>query len=499
MDHHNHVGPVVASPRKFLLPKSWTGSNAILRMFRRERRGFGKIASMQSVSPPLARHALMDASRGFAILGILWLNIFIFAIPYGALALPGTWGDTDPLSYSLNVETWRFVGLFVDGVMRGMISMLFGASALIMMAKAERAGVGLAGLDPYYRRLLWLIVFGLVHAYLLLWPYDILYLYGLFGLLLFPFRNLSSRTLTIIASVMLTASVIQGAAETYLSADVPDTVAEAEISKPLQTVSLIENFVADDTAGPAAQDQAETDTPADEDFQQLISGIEQEIAARQGGYVDNLLALAPQSFVEQTSEVFAHHFLDVITFMAFGMALFKSGFLTGAWPARRYGMVVVTGYWAGWVLGYLSNTVFETGSTVETVADVVSSIAYDPRRFAFALGHLSLLALALKAGRARWLTFSLEACGRLALTLYISQSVICGFLFDGFGLSLFGTLEHYQVALIAAAMTIFQLVAAPLYLRFFEQGPLERLIRWLITAAPLPEVTAAPPRAGAKA
>lgn len=443
---------------------------------------------MHSMPPLPARHALMDAGRGFAILGILWLNIFIFAVPYGALAIPDIWGDTDPVSSSLNVETWRMVGIFVDGVMRAMISILFGASALIMMANAARSESGLAALDPYYRRLLWLIAFGLVHAYLLLWPYDILYLYGLFGLFLFPFRNLKSRTLVVLAAVLMAGSVLHGAYEHYQPAEEPARPVEALSETAAGAIATIS------AAAGITPDAEET-----ESLQQLVSDIEEEIAARHEGYFANMAALAPQSFTEQTTEVFAHHFLDVVSFMFLGMALLNTGFLTGAWTTRRYGTIAAAGYGLGWIIGYLSNTAFAEGSLVAAAADTVSAYGYDFRRLAFALAHLSLLALALKAGRARWLTSRLEACGRMALTLYIAQTVACIFLFYGFGFALFGTLEHFEVALIAAAMTAAQLIGAPLYLCHLNQGPLERLIRWLVDSPPAPAVAAKPAPARARA
>lgn len=163
----------------------------------------------------------MDAGRGFAILGILWLNIYVAALPFEALAIPGVWGNYESGTFELNIEIWRNIGIFVDGVMRCMISILFGASALIMMNNAEASGAGIPALDPFFRRLLLLIGFGLIHAYLLLWPYDILFLYGLFGLFLFPFRNLPIRKLVAIAGVLVCLSM-------FVGAEVVSPVADAE-------------------------------------------------------------------------------------------------------------------------------------------------------------------------------------------------------------------------------------------------------------------------------
>ena len=107
---------------------------------------------MKNAPAEAGRHLLMDAGRGLAILGILWINIFIQAIPNDALGIPGIWGEMKIGSIDPNIEVWRMAGIFADGVMRGILSVLFGASGLIMITKAEQAGSGIAALDPWYRR-----------------------------------------------------------------------------------------------------------------------------------------------------------------------------------------------------------------------------------------------------------------------------------------------------------------------------------------------------------
>lgn len=149
------------------------------------------ISSPARAAGPTARAEgrlqLLDALRGLAALGILWRNIFVFGLPTVAFTLPDEWG----LSTAANVFSWLFVVIFVDGTMRGLFSMLFGATAVIIMASHERNPGGVFAADLYFRRLMWLVAFGLVHGYLLLWPYDVLYVYGLLGMFLFVFRNMS--------------------------------------------------------------------------------------------------------------------------------------------------------------------------------------------------------------------------------------------------------------------------------------------------------------------
>ncbi len=450
-------------------------------------------------APAQQRHALMDAGRGFAILGILWLNIFVSALPFEALAIPGIWGDYQSGTFELNVEIWRMVGIFVDGVMRCMISMLFGASALVMMRNAERSGGGIAALDPFFRRLLLLIGFGLIHAYLLLWPYDILYLYGLFGLFLFPFRNLSIRRLTAIAGVLIVLSAIVGA-ETVSPVEDAESMIEQSLDGSLieqerEDTALVDQFndtqVTADDAPDSAGDMP--GSPGDEELDRLAQSIADEIMARREGYLSNVVSLASESFDEQTSEVLSHHFLDVVPIMLLGMALLKAGFLSGAWSTRRYAMIATGGFALGWFLGWFASTAFEGGSVAATLSDLLAPYVYEPRRIAFALAHFSWIALVLRTPVLSWLAAALTACGRMALTLYISQSVVYCILFFGFGFALFGTMEHVEIALLALALTVAQLIAAPLYLSVFRQGPLEWLIRRLAHGA-MPAATPATPQ-----
>ena len=131
--------------------------------------------------------------------GYLPGQYFIFALPYNEVGLGDDLNDNSPLNLLVRMLTEDFV----EGSMRSMFSILFGASALIFLDEARLAVAGLQLVDYYYRRTLLLVLFGLIHAYWLLWPYDVLYAYGLFGLFLFPLRVLSACILAIIGICLL--------------------------------------------------------------------------------------------------------------------------------------------------------------------------------------------------------------------------------------------------------------------------------------------------------
>src|SRR5262249_36848902 len=144
------------------------------------------------------RMSALDTVRGFALLGILVMNILAFGLPYAASWNPAAAGG----STGWNLFTWALIEVLGDGKMRAIFSLVFGASVLLLVERLSRRGTGVDAADIHYRRMLWLLVFGLIHAYFI-WFGDILYPYALMGLLLFPLRKLSARALLIAAGIMM--------------------------------------------------------------------------------------------------------------------------------------------------------------------------------------------------------------------------------------------------------------------------------------------------------
>ena len=140
----------------------------------------------------------LDIIRGFAVLGILLMNITGFGLPW-AYADPTISGGSE----GLNLKVWIMNGLFFEGTMRGLFTLLYGAGVILLTDRLQKREAGIETADIYYRRVLWLLLFGLFHAYILLWDGEILYHYALFGLMLFPFRNTKPKTLVILAVVLM--------------------------------------------------------------------------------------------------------------------------------------------------------------------------------------------------------------------------------------------------------------------------------------------------------
>src|SRR5271155_265817 len=151
------------------------------------------------------RISALDTIRGFGLLGILLMNICGFGLPGPAYDNPAPAGGAT----GLNLLTWCFTTIFADGKMRGIFSMAFGASVYLLVDRLASKGAAADAADIHYRRMLWLMLFGIMHAYLV-WHGDILFYYAVMGLVLYPLRKLSPRILLIAAGIMLLVMVGSG-------------------------------------------------------------------------------------------------------------------------------------------------------------------------------------------------------------------------------------------------------------------------------------------------
>ncbi|WP_319532943.1 DUF418 domain-containing protein [uncultured Cohaesibacter sp.] len=447
-----------------------------------------------------ARIMVMDVLRGFAVCGILFRNVFAFGIPAMAYSLPTIWSGHDPSE----IASWAFVEMYVDGTMRALFSMLFGASAMVLLSRISANRV--EQIDRYYRRLMWLMVFGLVHSYILLSTFDILFIYGLLGLLLFPLRNLSAKALLTTAFVGIVIAAIVSELSFEVTTEGEANNAPLNIETMLQgmqesdgpeAVSPSQTPSADLSGSPQVSQQNPTadagnttsgDGTAQEDdmsYEEAISAYVapqwlEEITERQDGYVLNVVSLAPTSVANHTTEIFTSHFTDVGILILIGMAFFKLGIVTGERSTRFYVVMLLLGYGIG-----LSVNAGETWADWLLVVDGTetprwASFTYDIGRITTAFGHLAMLTLMVRVQLFRQVSNLFAAAGRMALTNYLMQTIICVNLFFGFGFGLYGEFRHSELLLIALAISCAQLIGSRIYLHFFSQGPAEWLWRRLI-------------------
>ncbi len=409
----------------------------------------------------------LDVMRGVALLGILLMNIIAFGLPFATYYNPSVAGVDNPANLWAYIINW----LFFEGTMRALFSMLFGAGMVLMTTRAEERGAGIEAADIYYRRLLWLILFGVIDAYLLLWVGDILYLYGIAGLFLFVFRGLAPRTLFLIGIAMLVVLGIKNVNASNGLAALRAAMTEIEQVR--------------ETGGELSREQEAAAAHFEEiraEFEPDPEQIREEVEARHSGYIDQVKYLVPLNIALQSTMTYTLGIWDVLMMMFIGMALIKWRIFSAERSWGFYGAMVLIGYGVGLPINwYEVRMSIESNFALEWVGIQFIS-TYQLGRAGTAAGHIGLIMMVCKSGLFGFITRPLAAVGRMALTNYLAHSVICMFLFTGVGLAWFGELERYELYYVVGGIWLFQLIFSPIWLRYFRFGPMEWIWRSLTYA-----------------
>ena len=158
--------------------------------------------------------------------------------------------------------------------------------------------------------------------------------------------------------------------------------------------------------------------------------------------------------------------------MLLGMFLMRTRLLSAGRSEGFYRRLSLITYPVGFALVYL-RTRHLINHEFDLLSFDVDRILHYPERLAISLGHLGLLCLFVKSGILKWLKTSLAAVGRMALTNYFLQSIICSLVFFGYGMGLFGKVDLRDQLWLVGAVWLFQMIASPIWLRYFRFGPLE--------------------------
>jgi len=408
-----------------------------------------------------SRIEALDITRGIALLGILLMNITGFGLSWMAYEDPTVQGGSE----GPNLFVWVMNFMLFEGTMRGMFSMLFGVGMVLLTTRMESRGAGLMTAEIYYRRLLWLLLFGVIHAYILLWPGEILYGYALFGMMLFPIRKWPVKWLIIAAAVL---TLVGTALNTYKYSGKMDKKAKYELAQNYSEADMPEDVKKGKEAWEGIIAEMK---PSDEK-------IQEEKASMHGNYIELLLFLAPYNRYMQTEFIYDVYTWDVLVMMLLGMALFRMRIITAEHSYRYYALMMIAGYAIGFSINYYElRTILDADFAAD--AFMTAGLSYPYGRIAVTIGHIGLIMLFCKSGILGFLRHSLASVGRMALTNYIMHSVICAFVFYGIGFSLFGQLERYELYYVVFSIWLFQMIASPLWLKYYRFGPLEWLWRSL--------------------
>jgi uncharacterized protein len=389
------------------------------------------------------RIEVLDVLRGFALLGILLVNTHFFALPFTAFAM-------EPHGFPAladRVSEW-LVRFAAQGKFYTLFSFLFGLGFAIFVTRAEAKGQ--RGGRLFVRRLLGLLLIGTVHAFLI-WPGDILMTYAVGGFVLLLFRNRQPRTLLLWAlALTLLAPLLMFGFAGLIELGMRNPESRAEVEK----------------------------------------GLAEQAQTMRGIYDDGLVAYATDSFARVT----ARRALDVAvywTWAPFFMPSVLAMFLVGLWAHKRGILQDVPGHlpfirklWA-WTLpiGIVGNAVMTyvmeyANPTVPSFFGAFGQVFGAVGAPALSMFYASSLVLLWHSGwreRLRPLTY----VGRMALTNYLLQSVVCTLIFYGYGLGMFAKLRPLYWIPLALVIYAAQIPFSKWWMARFQFGPAEWLWRSL--------------------
>lgn len=402
----------------------------------------------------------LDVMRGIVLFGILLMNINGFGLS-GAYDDPTVSGGAT----GWDLITWITTTMFFEGTMRGLFSLLFGVGMFVLLDRLEKRGAGMEAANIYFRRLTWLLVFGLIHGYLLLWRGEILYEYALIGFLVFSFRNLAPKKLILIAVFLFSAGILWNYFDHKNDVKFMNEVELAKSYK-LEGKALTKELI-------EANDKWKK-----REWKRSAAGVKEHNDNMHKGYLDLVDFLVPVNQVNNEHDPYRYDLWDVLSMMLLGIALFKLKILTAEKSYQFYGFMALVGYGIGLIVNYYEiRTIMD--SNFSFLGFSKSYLTYDLGRVPVAMGHIALIMIFCKSSFVMWLKNRLAAVGKMALTNYIMHSIICMFVFTGVGFGLFGELQRHQLLYVVFSIWIFQLILSPIWLKYYHFGPLEWLWRYL--------------------
>ncbi len=381
--------------------------------------------------PRQDRFESLDVLRGVAVLGILAINIQAMALPAAMFANP-----------SLNTEyfvgdgigIWAIASAFFQFKFITIFSALFGAGIILMVGEEKPS----ATFGVHYRRMFWLLLFGLTHAFVI-WFGDILTPYAIAGLIVVLARRWRPRTLFIVGFILISIVSLLMVAQYFAMGQMPVEERDAMMAKM---------------------------------FAPPPEALAAEIRHYQGALFSRIPDTAGNAIMFQLIQTL---FMGPrnIGVMMIGMALYKTGFFTLGWSFLRY---LITG--AGALAIGVAGSYYATSQML--------AVNFDPLQLAgpqsaqywaslpHAFGYAALVMAICKVPSISLIRRPFAATGQMALTNYLACSIIGAFLYYGPpGLGRIGDVSYQEQAMTVLIIWAAILVWSPIWLSVFRYGPFE--------------------------
>lgn len=442
----------------------------------------------------------VDVLRGVALLGILLISIWEF----------GGFSINEQIGLRLSQKGFDYnlfasVTILFEGKMRALFSLVFGVGIMLFLTRPNQFSLPQAH-ELYLRRQLWLIAFGVINAFVFLWPGDILFQYGVMGVLLFPFFRMSRRGLLIAA--MIATLIYCGKMYWYYADD------KKTLQKYKAVMLVEEKFKKDSTerhskdslAGMPKDSILVRDSVGKKNdtlnkiqkqeknawegltknlkYDSTKAGVKAENKVMRSGYGKVWNHLLMRSQGKESMWLYQVGIWDIGSFMLLGMALFGFGFFGNNFSKTKYLLFAVVGITLGVLLAW-GRLQMQHDKLLDYEKYIGKNLLppnqfFPIERLVMAIGYASLIMWLIRINILQWLWRALGAVGRMAFTNYLMQTIICTLFFYGYGFGYFGMLSLKELYFFVAEIWLVQTVFSVLWLRFYEYGPVEWLWRWLM-------------------
>ncbi len=448
----------------------------------------------------------LDVIRGIALLGLLVVAIWEF----------GGFTPNEQIFYQRgphggNYALLTTISALFEGKMLALFALVFGAGIVLFLTKQQPVPMGAP--DAFIRRQLWLLLFGLTIAFLLLWPSDILYPFAVVGILLFGFWRFSARGLLIISFVFLLIFfgkqfwnyqddkkdykkyLAVTAVEKRIKAD-STTRAKKDSTLRTKDTLLIKDELAKNKIADSIARKKDTLTKKQKEEKGKWEGIVKSTkydsaktvsvnkAMRAGSYSKVWNRVMKQSQDKESMWLYRIGLWEIGSMMLLGMALLKFGFFDPRTGTGKYFLVAILlitiGAGLAWYRLHYNNIRLADYEGYVKKYNTPFNLFLPAENMLMATGYASLILWMLRLNIGNWFWRAMGLVGSMALTNYFIQCIVCSFFFYGYGFGYFGKLEQWELYFMVVELALIQLVFSLLWLRYFNLGPLEWLWSSLI-------------------
>ncbi len=368
----------------------------------------------------------------------------------------------------------------------GILVLAFGAGLFVWLRHSREAGSPLT-IDLLIRRQIWLILLGVVNAFLFMYSDDLLFFLGCAGILLFPFAALKPRQLLVLAGLFC----LFLAGKMYW-----DYADKITAFKKYQAVMAIEKKWPKEKKDRSAADTLTTEQQDDKSAWEGIAkqekynkegDDEKKTAVQEVSFRKNYETLLPGNQQKQSRYFYAKGVWSYGSLILLGMGLYGAGFFQQSFRRSTYGWIFLSAFIAGIFFAW-----WRLHQQQAAITDFEKYIGLRPLPYGFFFPVEQLcLVMAYTAGW-YWLwggaVFRKAAAvfvyaGRMPLTIYLLYCLLASVFFNGFAMGYYGRLQLWQVELFAAECGLVLLGFSVAWFRFYQKGPLEWLLEYAVTGS----------------